>query len=428
MNIRDFAIGIVDTAPSPATSGTSLVLETGQGGDMPDVPFMAVVAPPGELPTKYNSELVEVTAVSTDTLTIVRAQGETSAQTILAGWILVNPILAQNVDGYQAPVGAISAFGGTTAPDGWLFCYGQAISRTTYADLFTAIGTTYGTGDGSTTFNVPDIRGRVIAGQDDMGGSSANRLTDQAGGLDGDVLGDTGGAETSTNTLSDSAYAQIAPQEAGGNSFLDARTITGVTSFDATVRVSSAGEIDVAGRTSAVPLRGTTDAGNNVQPTIILNYIIKATAPVTPPSTGWETGVVTLENKIIDANDNTVTNVDDFQVSRQDNTSNTTESNSRIEVGWGVIAISTAANNWSEAVTFSTAFVDKPIVILTCGGDALTASGTAYGTGANSIVGNWSHKAHSITNSGFTAHLHTSSGANAGANGYVWYQWMAIGN
>lgn len=62
--------------------------------------------------------------------------------------------------------------------------------------MFTAIGTTCGTGDGSTTFNLPDRRGRVIAGQGEMGGSTTNRLTEQSGDFDGDVLGDTGGSET----------------------------------------------------------------------------------------------------------------------------------------------------------------------------------------------------------------------------------------
>lgn len=55
-------------------------------------------------------------------------------------------------------------------------CFGQAVSRTTYAALFAAIGTAYGAGDGSTTFNVPDMRGRVAAGKDDMGGTAAGRL------------------------------------------------------------------------------------------------------------------------------------------------------------------------------------------------------------------------------------------------------------
>jgi microcystin-dependent protein len=62
------------------------------------------------------------------------------------------------------PAGAILGYGNTTAPSGWLACDGTAVSRTTYAALFAAISTGYGVGDGSTTFNVPDFRGRVISG------------------------------------------------------------------------------------------------------------------------------------------------------------------------------------------------------------------------------------------------------------------------
>ena len=62
---------------------------------------------------------------------------------------------------------------GSTAPAGTLLCYGQAISRTDYVGLFTVIGTTYGVGDGTTTFNVPDLRGTVPAGKTNMGGSIA---------------------------------------------------------------------------------------------------------------------------------------------------------------------------------------------------------------------------------------------------------------
>lgn len=65
---------------------------------------------------------------------------------------------------------------GPTAPPGWIFCFGQAVSRTTYAALFANIGTTWGAGDGSTTFNVPDFRGRTPFGKDDMGGTAAGIL------------------------------------------------------------------------------------------------------------------------------------------------------------------------------------------------------------------------------------------------------------
>ena len=75
-----------------------------------------------------------------------------------------------------------------------------AVSRATYSDLFAAIGTTYGAGDGSTTFNLPDLRGRVAAGRDDMGGSAANRITNGGSGIVGTTLGAAGGAETHTLT------------------------------------------------------------------------------------------------------------------------------------------------------------------------------------------------------------------------------------
>ncbi|HJY06999.1 MAG TPA: phage tail protein, partial [Bryobacteraceae bacterium] len=62
------------------------------------------------------------------------------------------------------PVGVVFPYGGSAAPAGYLLCYGQAVDRDDYADLFGVIGTAFGAGDGSTTFNVPDMRGRVPAG------------------------------------------------------------------------------------------------------------------------------------------------------------------------------------------------------------------------------------------------------------------------
>jgi microcystin-dependent protein len=71
------------------------------------------------------------------------------------------------------PAGAVVPFGGATEPAGWFFCQGQAVSRTTYPALFAAIGGTYGVGDGSTTFNLPDIRGRSAVGVDAAQGEFA---------------------------------------------------------------------------------------------------------------------------------------------------------------------------------------------------------------------------------------------------------------
>lgn len=77
--------------------------------------------------------------------------------------------------GGSIPVGTIEAFGGTTAPIGWLFCDNTALLRAQYPELFAAIGTTFGSGDGSTTFNVPDARGVALRGHDSMGGSARGK-------------------------------------------------------------------------------------------------------------------------------------------------------------------------------------------------------------------------------------------------------------
>lgn len=85
--------------------------------------------------------------------------------------------LASAVTDKLVPSGIIVPYGGASAPSsGWLLCAGQAVSRTTYSALFAIIGTSYGVGDGSTTFNLPDLRGRVLAGIDNLGGTAANRL------------------------------------------------------------------------------------------------------------------------------------------------------------------------------------------------------------------------------------------------------------
>lgn len=155
--------------------------------------------------------------------------------------------------GGLAPAGVVLPFAGSTAPTGWLLCFGQAVSRTTYAALFTALGTTYGAGDGSTTFALPDLRGRVPGGKDNMGGTAASRLTTAGAGVDGVTLGASGGAQTHTITT-----AQLPAL-----TFLTT-TGTGAPSLDFSGP-------DNLGAYSA----GSGQAHNNTQPTLILNYIIK---------------------------------------------------------------------------------------------------------------------------------------------------------
>ena len=97
-----------------------------------------------------------------------------------------NAINAQ-VSGDTLPVGCIVPFTSDVVPENWLLCDGSAVSRTEYALLFSIIGTTYGVGDGSTTFNLPDLRGRVAVGKDgtqtefdnlgEKGGEKTHQLT-----------------------------------------------------------------------------------------------------------------------------------------------------------------------------------------------------------------------------------------------------------
>jgi microcystin-dependent protein len=91
----------------------------------------------------------------------------------------------------NTPAGVINMWATTTAPTSWLLCDGTAVSRTTYAALFAVISTTYGVGDGSTTFNVPNLKGKVPVGRDSADSSF-------------DTMGETGGAKTHTLSSSES--------------------------------------------------------------------------------------------------------------------------------------------------------------------------------------------------------------------------------
>jgi microcystin-dependent protein len=180
------------------------------------------------------------------------------------------------------PVGASIDYWGATAPSFWLFPYGQNVSRTTYAALFAKLSTTYGVGDGSTTFGLPDLRGRVVAGKDDMGGSSANRLTNQSGGLNGDTLGATGGGETVTL-----ARANL-PNTSVTVNITDPGHFHGYTRRDATYNAGGGGNsvwkddqtvntaLAFTSISAAFELNGgtTQTAVNIVQPTIIANKIL----------------------------------------------------------------------------------------------------------------------------------------------------------
>lgn len=209
---------------------------------------------------------------------IYSVQYNTSLNGGAGAWLLVNP----TVSGVEP--GMIFDYAGSTAPTGYLLCYGQAVSRTTYAALFAVLSTTFGTGDGSTTFNLPDYRGRIAAGKDDMGGSSANRLTNQTGGLDGDTLGATGGSETHTLTeaqLASHTHTGTTNSDGGHTHTYDkianSRGGEGGNPWYANYDFTSTatGGTGVHSHAFTTASAGSGSAHNNVQPTIILNKIIK---------------------------------------------------------------------------------------------------------------------------------------------------------
>lgn len=198
-------------------------------------------------------------------------------------------LTAANTNTYLLnPVGAIQAYVGTTAPTGWLLCDGSDVSRATYADLFDLIGTTFGAGDGTTTFGLPNLKGRVPVGLD----SAQTEF---------DALGETGGAKTHTLTTAElpshsHGDGTLAAASAGSHTHTIS-VMTGQTSGAAhnhsvantvaqggdlasgfvgaanvTVDSSGAHTHDVTGSTGNT---GSGSAHNNLPPYLVVRYIIK---------------------------------------------------------------------------------------------------------------------------------------------------------
>ncbi len=143
--------------------------------------------------------------------------------------------------------GTITAYAGTTAPTGYLLCDGSAINRVTYANLFTVCSTTYGIGDGATTFNIPDLRGNVPVGR---------KAADASFG----TLGGTVGEKTHTLITSEiPSHTHTYNADNGG----------GATTASLLGR---SGAPLGAGNTSSV---GGDGAHNNIQPSLVINFIIK---------------------------------------------------------------------------------------------------------------------------------------------------------
>ena len=150
----------------------------------------------------------------------------------------------------DSPIGTILAYGGASAPSGWFICNGSAISRTTYSELFAVIGTSFGTGDGSTTFNLPDMRESVPKGAGETGQTVGAHV--KSGGLAvGEFLDDR------VQNFSLNGNVTNAGDNAGR--FVFGRADTGIVS----VAISNLSPNDRSGATTEVKAVG-------------VNYIIKA--------------------------------------------------------------------------------------------------------------------------------------------------------
>jgi len=146
------------------------------------------------------------------------------------------------------PSGMIMPFAGTSAPTSWLACNGAAISRSTYATLYNAIGTTWGTGDGSTTFNVPDLRGMFLSGTGtNATGSSSGAVGPSVGTYAADTYLNHSHTATSTDSGHTHSINSTGPNGAGGGGLpgfgtgTTYSTNTGTANITTTVATSTTG-------------------------------------------------------------------------------------------------------------------------------------------------------------------------------------------
>lgn len=170
--------------------------------------------------------------------------------------------------GDPSPIGTVVMFAGDTIPQGWLLCDGSAVWRSTYLTLFLTIGTAYGAGDGSITFNLPNLKGRVPVGMD-------------AAQTEFDALGETGGAKTHTLTVAQtpaiSGTVGIHGSENGSNLWNPAGVFANSPRNNTLYKPPGGSQ---SGAHSITTLRfdsgGSGQAHNNLQPYITMNYIIRA--------------------------------------------------------------------------------------------------------------------------------------------------------
>ncbi len=206
------------------------------------------------------------------------ANGSEVAHLDSTGLTVTGKVTSTNGD--AVPAGTVMPYAGSSVPTGYLIADGSCVSRTTYATLFTAISTTYGACDGSTTFALPDMGGRVVAGKE----ATATRITSAVSGFSGATLGAAGGGQSIALTIgklpnlpvtvtytapSYKTYTALQDPAQGGGTIVN-NTWTG---DGTTTAVTTGGNVTA----SISGTSGTTSGGAQtvVQPTIVLNYIIK---------------------------------------------------------------------------------------------------------------------------------------------------------
>ena len=181
-------------------------------------------------------------------------------------------------DGDTFPIGAMLPYGNTTPPENWLICDGSEVSRTTYAELFNVIGTSYGSGDGSTTFNLPDKRGRGSVGLDENDN-------------DFNVIGKKIGEKTHTLTL------QEMPSHNHGIIRPRWSTDVGANAFYGSNGTGLGSQYDGNG------YQGGSQPHNNIQPSEVDCWIIKASKTTSTPITSEVTNTYSeSENNVYSCN------------------------------------------------------------------------------------------------------------------------------
>lgn len=232
------------------------------------------------LPSQHNPAMSDIGtglsgSLSRDGLGGMRApldMGGYPVKNVAAGTLATDVATRGDIASLGVPVGSLFAFAGPNAPAGYLMCDGRAVSRTNYADLFTAIGGYYGSGDGTTTFNIPDMRGNAVVGADNMGGTAAGRLTGATS------IGAQLGAQSVTLTpdqMPNHTHGVVDPghqhpyisfQSVGGSGI---QAGSGVT--ETAPRTTGAATTGIS-----IQATGGGQAHTNVQPSLVSNFIIKA--------------------------------------------------------------------------------------------------------------------------------------------------------